>query len=106
MEAHVTATLDPHDADTTQRLEQRALERMLAAMCRQIDLACPKVVDADRASREAALQHAAYLERRQQALSTAQSVGNEPHHIRVARLERLVNALQCSRAYFCGEHRH
>lgn len=98
--------LDQHDTDTTQRLEQRALERMLTAMCRQIDMACRKTAGADTASREAALQHAAYLERRQQALSTAQSAASEPHHIRVARLERLVNALQCSRAYFCTDHRH
>ncbi len=102
----MTATLDRYDADTTQHLEQRALERMLDAMCRQIDLACGKVASADAASREAALQHAAYLERRQQALSTAHSAANEPHDIRVARLERLVNALQCSRAYFCGNLEH
>lgn len=96
--------MEQRDTDTTHRLEQRALERMLTVMCTQIDQACRCITEAGAAaSREATLQHAAYLERRQQALSVAKSAGNEPHHVRVARLERMVNALQCSRAYFCRD---
>lgn len=101
MEIEVAAVIKRSDTDTTQRLEQRALERMLTVMCTQIDQACRCIADTGTASREVALQHAAYLERRQQALSVTKGAMNEPHHVRVARLERMVNALQCSRAFFC-----
>jgi hypothetical protein len=95
--------MERRDADMTQRLEQRALERMLTVMCTQIDQACRCMNEIGTSSREAALQHAAYLERREQALCVAKSSSNEPHHIRVAKLERMVNALQCSREYFCRD---
>ncbi len=104
----MAAVLDHRDFEITRQLEARALERMLSALCEQIGRACRDVVNqpgmpSRETTRETALQYAAFVERREQALRALGERTNEPHEIRTARLERLIEALLCSRAYFCGQ---
>jgi hypothetical protein len=53
-----------------------------------------------RASRESDLQMAAFAERRDSIRRFFASNTTEPTETRIARLEKLVDALNCSRSYF------
>ncbi|MET0291363.1 MAG: hypothetical protein ABW136_03295 [Steroidobacteraceae bacterium] len=83
------------------RLEARALERMARALCehsRQL-LAAAR----DRGvlgSREANFQVEVFSERCAQAGELLQVADAPVQESRIARLEKLVNALECSRGYF------
>lgn len=99
----MSAVLDRQDPDTTEQLEARALEKMIAALCGHIEqLANAAGRRGDLGSREAEFQLQAFAERRSQALQQLQAPGRESHEIRIARLEKFVEALDCSRAYFRG----
>jgi len=99
----MSAVLDRHDPET-ESLEARALEKMIRALCAQIEqLANAAGARGDLGSKEARFQLEAFAERRSQALHQLNDGAAEPHMTRVARLERFVEALDCSRAYFRGE---
>lgn len=97
----MSAVLDRQDSETTARLEARALEKMIVALCGDIEhLANDAGARGELDSREAQLQLEAFAERRAEALQRLKDPREEPREIRIARLERLVEALGCSRAYF------
>ena len=85
------------------RLEARALEKMARALCehsRQL-LAAARARGALR-SREANLQVEVFTERCAQAGELLQAIEVPVQESRIARLEKLVSALECSRGYFRG----
>lgn len=99
----MTARLDPRDPDATRRMELRALEKMIRALCRHTEQLSREAEARGRLeSREAELQLEAFAERRADAAQLLEAGASEPHPIRIARLEKLVEALECSRAYFRG----
>lgn len=91
----------PGRPSTAADLELRALEKMAAALCRHAELLWRQA----RASgipltREAELHRQAFEERREEAMRLSKSPPDEPSSTRIARLERLIEALEVSRAYF------
>lgn len=99
----MSAVLDRQDSDITAHLEARALEKMIAALCRDTErLANEASGRGELESREARLQLEAFAERRAEALERLQDAREEPAQMRIGRLEKLVEALDCSRSYFRG----
>jgi len=97
----MSAVLDRNDTQTTAHLELRALERMIGALCAHIEhLTSSARSRGELGSREADFQLQVFAERRAQAQQTLQRSAREPDEIRIARLEKAVEALDCSRAYF------
>lgn len=97
----MAAVIDRYDHETTGRLELRALEKMIGALCAHVET----LTDAARCrgrlgSREASLQLEAFLERRERARRLLATETSESFDVRVRRLEQLVEALDCSRSYF------
>lgn len=93
--------LDRDDHETTARLELRALERMIVVLCEDIERRVSESgLRSKLAAREGSLQLAVFAERRTAALQALEPVLAESLEIRISRLERLVQALDCSRAYF------
>jgi hypothetical protein len=83
------------------RLETRALEKMARALCehsRQL-LAAARARGA-LGSREAGFQVEVFAERCAQAGELLEAGDAPVQESRTARLEKLVNALECSRGYF------
>ncbi|HEX7081662.1 MAG TPA: hypothetical protein VF329_11660 [Gammaproteobacteria bacterium] len=98
---HPRMPVDNPDPQATARLELHALERMIAALCRHTArLAREAGHRGELDSREADLQLQAFAERRAQALELLKAPSSEPCEIRIARLERLVEALDQSREFF------
>ena len=91
------------NAETTARLELRALERMVSVLCEHAELLSHEVRSQEASSRETELQLEAFEERRAQALEALRIRAGEPYETRITRLEKLVEALDCSRAYFRPE---
>ena len=86
---------------TSDHLEVRALEKMAAALCRHVELLWREARAAgNSATREAELHWQAFEERRDEAMRVARAGGGEPSPTRIAKLERLVEALEVSRDYF------
>jgi hypothetical protein len=82
-------------------IEVRALEKMAAALCRHVELLWREAGAAGKpASREAELHRQAFEERRNEAMRLTRAGPSEPSSTRIAKLERLVEALEVSRAYF------
>lgn len=95
-----TQTLQ-RDPQVLAHLEARALEKMARALCehsRQL-LAAARARGALR-SREANLQVEVFTERCAQAGELLQAVDAPAKESRIARLEQLVSALECSCGYF------
>jgi hypothetical protein len=91
------------DPEATAELELHALERMIAVLCEDTErLTREAGTRGELASREASRQLQAFAERRTEALKLLKDPAREPSQLRIARLERLVNALDCSRSYFRG----
>lgn len=89
------------NSQSTAQLELRALERMIKARCEQIDRWAQAALSrGDLASREDDFQLQAFAERRTKALEQLGASLGEPREARIGRLERLVEALECSWAYF------
>lgn len=89
--------------DATAQLEQRALEKMVAALCKDVE----RLTDAASSrgaleSREASLQSQAFVERRTQAMDLLDDPRSEPREMRITRLEKMVEALTSSRDFFLG----
>jgi hypothetical protein len=90
-----------NDPATTARLEIRALEKMVRALCRHTDLLSRAAEERGALdSREAEFQLEAFYERRAEAAQLLEPGAREPDALRIARLEKLVEALECSRTYF------
>jgi len=89
------------DAETTARLELRALERMISALCEHTErLSHDARGSREGNSRETDFQIQAFEERRAQALEALRAQTQEPCEIRITRLQQLAEALDCSRTYF------
>ena len=87
----------------TDILEERALERMIGTLCDHVEYLMREAQQRGHlGSREAELQSAAYAERRDQAWQVLRAARTESHDIRIARLQRAADALDCSRCYFRG----
>jgi len=83
------------------RLEQRALEKLARALCEHTQqLATAARSRGALGSREATLQSQVFAERRQQALQLLDVTAARIDESHMARLEKLVRALQFSRSYF------
>ena len=86
----------------TARLELHALERMVRALCEHTEqLLAEARARGALESREADLQMLAFGERRTEAMRLLDSTSGWTES-RIARLEQLVKALDCSRAFFLG----
>lgn len=91
---------DGEQRNTTADLELRALEKMTAALCRHIELLWLNAARSGGLDREAELHRQAFEERRKEAMRLVKTPGSEPIATRIARLERLIEALEVSRTYF------
>jgi hypothetical protein len=97
----MTGRLDPRDPDATRRMELRALERMVRALCRHTELLSRQAeARGELDTREAELQLEVFAERRAEAAQLLEQKVSEPHPIRISRLEKLAEALEASRTYF------
>ena len=77
------------------------LEKMLEARCAEIESLVESASRTrDEATREQDFQLQAFAERRDQALQQLTSGLEEPRNARVARLERSLEGLECSREFF------
>lgn len=99
----MAAVLEQGPPTPAEQLQLLALEQMLRALCEQVY----RLVDVARSSRrldsrEANLQLQAFEERRTRALEFLDADRYEPCSTRIGNLEKLVEALDCSRAYFDG----
>ncbi len=98
--AIVAAVIDNGDFETTARLELRALERMARALCEHTEqLTSEARTRGALGSREASLQLLVFDERRTQAMQLLDAPVR-CQETQIARLERIVEALSCSREFF------
>jgi hypothetical protein len=89
------------DVEATARLEQRALEKLARVLCDHTQqLASAAGSRGALRSREASLQAQVFAERRAQALQLLDAAAPRSDESRMARLERVIQALQFSRSYF------
>jgi hypothetical protein len=96
----MAAVLDREDPETAY-LEERALKRMARVLCEHIEcLAREARLRGELRSREAQFQLEVFAERRAQAEQVLQAESSETCEIRISRLQKLVEALDCSRSYF------
>ena len=87
--------------ETTAHLELIALEKMTGALCEYIERLTRNAPTRKRfESREADLQLRVFEERRTQALELLEVHSCEPRETRIARLQKAVEALDCSCDYF------
>jgi hypothetical protein len=98
---HLFERPEKQKTESPARLELRSLERMIDALCEHIErLTLDARSRGELATREHNLQLEAFAERRTQALQILKTVTCESHETCISRLERLMEALECSRAYF------
>lgn len=89
------------DREATARLEQQALEKLARVLCDHTQqLASDARSRGALGSREASLQAQVFAERREQALQLLDATAPRIDETRMARLEKLIQALQFSRSYF------
>jgi hypothetical protein len=104
--SHAAASLAPcqpvrADPEATARLELRALERMAVVLCEYVEQLAHQIRETGRSdSRETDLQLAVFAERRAAAERALAGGRPEPAEVRIARLQKVVEALDCSRAFF------
>ncbi|KPK60433.1 MAG: hypothetical protein AMJ59_06020 [Gammaproteobacteria bacterium SG8_31] len=91
-----------HDEKKKINAEWRFLARRVLMICETIDSAAVEAAASDSLSREAALQSAAFRERRERALSLMAKIrqGNDSPTRHLEDLRRLVSGLECSRSFF------
>lgn len=95
------AAVSKQHAEDTEERELRALERVLETLCADTTLLTDDLrTEAASPSRETELQLMAFEERLAQAKTCLGRGSHEAHEFRAARLERLIEALECSRRYF------
>lgn len=99
----MVTVFESSSADLDEQREVEALEHVVRALCEHV----ARLVDAARfderlGTREAHLQVAAFEERRRRALRALETDTREPCSIRIGNLEKLVDALDCSRLYFAA----
>ncbi len=100
----MAAVLEQQSDDPEQQ-QLETLERTLAAMCIEASRLADTLRATDAAlTRETTLQLMALDERRSQALACLTAPQHEPRQFRIGRLERLVEALDCSWSYFSTQH--
>jgi len=97
----MAAVLEPQRETLTEQDELAAVEQLARALCEQVARLIDTARSDDRlGTREARLQLAAFEERRQRALSVLDAPSGEPTSIRLGNLEKIAEALECSRAFF------
>jgi hypothetical protein len=99
----MSAVVGQRSSEHSEQLELEALEKMVGALCEHVG---GLVGDASRQedfdSRESYFQAQAFNERRIQARQLLETECREPVWIRIERLEKLIEALECSRGYFAA----
>lgn len=98
----VAAHRQQHPEITEQdRLE--TLERMLGDLCQRLTELVDETLESESLeSREARFQLEAFEERRNRALTSLDGKPRGPLPVKIGKLERLMEALECSWAYFSG----
>ena len=95
------AAVSKQHADNPEERELRALERVLETLCADTTLLTDDLrTESASPSRETQLQLLAFEERLAQAAICLAHANHEAHEFRAARLEGLIEALECSRRYF------
>lgn len=99
----MVAAVSQHDPEVADQARLEALEHMLGVMCEYLtglveDTREGGALD----TREARLQLEAFEERRARALETLSDTQYGPLPVKIGKLERLVEALECSWVYFKG----
>ncbi len=98
---NVAGEIGRQDGEATARLEQQALEKMARVLCDHTQqLASDARSRGVLGSREASLQEQVFAERRQQALQLLEAAAPRSDESRMARLEKLIQALQFSHTLF------
>lgn len=78
-----------------------ALERTVRRRCEEIEhLARSSFPPGSTVCRESDFQLQAFAERRAEALRHLETANRESREVRIARLERLLETLECSRSFF------
>lgn len=99
----MAAVLEPQHATMSEQDELAAHEQLVRALCEQVGRLIEAARSDDRlGTREARLQLAAFAERRQRALGVLDAPSDEPSWIRIGHLEKVVEALECSRVFFAA----
>lgn len=99
----MVAAVSQHDNEVTDQDRLEALEHMLGVMCEYLTGLVEDTREVGAiASREAQLQLEAFEERRHRALVTLDEKQHGPLPVKIGKLERLVEALECSWVYFKG----
>ena len=99
----MVAAVSEHDTEVTDQDRLEALEHMLGVMCEYLTGLVEDMREVGAiASREARLQLEAFEERRNRALVALDETQHGPLPVTIGKLERLVEALECSWVYFRG----
>ncbi len=99
----MVAAVTQQDPDVTDHARREALEHMLRVMCEYLTGLVEETLRGSALeSREARLQLQAFEERRERALKCLAETHSGPLSIQIGKLERLVEALECSWVYFKG----
>ena len=99
----MVAVTEQQETELAQLAQLESLERMLGEMCERLTEIVEETLESDKLeSREARLQLAAFEERRDRALKTLDGEQCGPLPVKIGKLERLVEALECSWVYFSG----
>ncbi|NNC65274.1 MAG: hypothetical protein HKN84_10860 [Gammaproteobacteria bacterium] len=99
----MVAAVRQQDSEVTDQARLEALEHMLGVMCEYLTGLVEDTREGGALeSREARLQLEAFEERRDRALETLNDTQYGPLPVRIGKLERLCEALECSWVYFKG----
>ncbi len=89
--------------EITEQDRLETLERMLGEMCARLTELIDEALDSESLeSREARFQLEAFEERRSRALTSLDAKPRGPLPVKIGKLERLMEALECSWDYFSG----
>ena len=97
------AATEEQQPELTELEQLESLQRMLVEMCERLTDIVEETLDDDGlASRETQLQLEAFEERRDRVLKTLDAEQYGPLPVKIGKLEKLVEALECSWVYFNG----
>ncbi len=97
----MNALVRDQEPEVTEQARLEALERVLNEMCAHLTELVEKTLEIDALdSRETRLQREAFEERRDRAREILTDTRDRPLPVKIGNLERIVEALECSSAYF------
>jgi hypothetical protein len=100
----MVAAVRQQDPETIEQARLEALEQMLGVMCEYLTGLVEEMSEGGALeSREARLQLEAFEERRDRALEALNDPQYGPLSVKLGKLERLIEALECSWVYFKGQ---